>query len=482
VTWIPTLVLAAAAGVLATYGLQLLVLSILAVRRRDDPRPPDPGDWPCVTVQLPVYDEPDVVERLVDAACTLDYPADRLEVQLLDDTPDGAAVARAAARVAHWRRRGVEVSHIQRETREGFKAGALAHGMSLARGEMLAVFDADFVPPRDFLRRTVPELCANAEVGLVQARWSHLNEPASLSTRVQAALLDVHFAVEQGGREAGRLPLAFNGTAGVWRRSCIDAAGGWQVDTLTEDLDLSYRAQMAGWRLRYLPGVTAPGELPPTAAALTGQQERWARGTAETARKLARRAARADFSLKQRVAAALHLGSFLVHPALVAVAVLHAPVRLYGPVSEAAWAVTGVVGGTALAGVALAHVVAARAVGASVLRRMLLLPAILALPAGLAVRNASGVLRSLAGERVPFLRTPKATAALSGRPLPRGAEMVVGLMAAAGAVALIGAGLYGAAFFQALFAAGAGWLAASDRSVRRRATPAAAGRAAPAMA
>ena len=461
-----TLVFFLAAAILAAYGMQLLALAAVGLRRPStNSSAPAAAVWPRVTVQLPVYDEPDVVGRLIDAACTLDYPRESLEVQVLDDSPEGPAVSRAGSRVAHWRARGIDIKHIRRDDRRGYKAGALGHGLSPAAGDLLCVFDADFVPEPGFLRRSVPVLAADPAVGMVQARWTHLNEESSLLTRVQAALLDVHFAIEQEGRERAGLPLAFNGTAGVWRRACIEDAGGWQSDTLTEDLDLSYRAQLAGWRMRYLADLAAPGELPPTATALSGQQARWARGTAETARKLGRRVLRSRLPLRHRASAAMHLGSWLVHPSLVLVALLHPAARLLGPVSDAAWGVAGVVGGIALVGVMLAHVVAARRAGASVSRRLLLLPAVLALPVGLAPGNTYAIIRSLAGERAEFHRTPKAASAFAAVGGLRWAEAAFGLLTLGGAAALAGAGLVGAAAFQVLFAAGGLWLAVHDAAI-----------------
>jgi hypothetical protein len=468
------LVYALASAVLVAYGLHLLVLAGRRWTGRRPPAPaaPEPAVWPAVTVQLPVYDEPDVVERLIDAACALDYP--HLEVQVLDDSPDGPALERAAARVARWRARGVDVGHLRRGTREGFKAGALAHGLAHARGDLLAVFDADFVPAPDFLRQTVPALAADPGLGLVQARWGHLNAGRSGLTRTQAALLDVHFVVEQGGRDAAGLFLSFNGTAGVWRRACIETAGGWQADTLTEDLDLSYRAQLAGWRFRFLEHVEAPAELPPTAAAWRRQQARWTKGTAETARKLLGRLWRAPLPLRVKVAGTLHLGGFAVYPALLVVVVLHPLLRLAsaGPAAELAWGLAGALGGLALGGVAVAHLAAARALGRGGARRLLQLPAMLALPVGLAARNARAVAEAFAGRRTPFERTPKAGAALRAPREGWAAEGALALYAAGGAAALLAAGHVPGAAFQALFAAGAATVALHDRA-RRRARPAA---------
>ena len=468
--WILAVPYALASAVLVTYGLQLLVMGVGALRRRAPAAEPnEPGVWPTVTVQLPVFEEPDVIERLINSVCALDYPTDRLEIQVLDDSPPGVAFDRASRSVARWRSEGMRIEHVRRAVREGFKAGALAHGLLHTRSEYLCIFDADFTPAPDFLRRTVPWLVDDPSLGLVQARWAHLNESRSLLTRVQAALLDAHFVVEQGERDAVGLLMSFNGTAGVWRRDCIEDAGGWSADTLTEDLDLSYRAQLAGWGMRYLPSVAAPGELPPTAAALRGQQSRWAKGTAETAMKLGRRVVGAHLPRRLSAGAVLHLGSFLVHPSLVVVALLHAPLRLLTASSVPAgfaWAVAAGLGAVALSGVAVAHVAAARAVGVPRTGRLALFPAILAIAAGLAIRNTRGVVEAVWRRRTPFMRTPKSGAAWRAARESWTAEIALGLAAAVGAGALAVSGHAAAAAFQAIFAAGALWLALHDRVAR----------------
>jgi len=251
---------AAAQALLVLYSLHRCLLLWRRWRMRGRPRatPAPLVAWPRVTVQLPVYNERRVIERLIDAVARLDYPADRLEIQVLDDSSDETRTwaARAAARHAA---RGVDIRVLHRPHRAGYKAGALAHGMRGARGEFLAVFDSDFVPAPDFLRRALPHF-ADPGIGMVQARWGHLNRDASLLTAAQAVLLDSHFAIEHETRMRCGLFLNFNGSAGVWRRACIEAAGGWSHDTLTEDLDLSYRAQLAGWRFVYDDTIEAPAE------------------------------------------------------------------------------------------------------------------------------------------------------------------------------------------------------------------------------
>ena len=260
-------------------------VSVRGARVRDQ-------NLPFVTVQLPVYNEMYVVERLIDAAARLDHPHDRLEIQVLDDSTDETQeiVKRAVAR---WAARGLSIQRIHRAVRTGCKAGALAVGLKRARGEVVAIFDADFVPPRDFLARALPAFVDPA-VGMVQARWGHLNQDYSWLTRVQAMLLDAHFILEHGARSRGQCFFNFNGTAGLWRKRAIEEAGGWQDDTLTEDLDLSYRAQLAGWRFVFLPDLVAPAEVPVEMNAFKVQQHRWAKGSIQTCLKVLPSVLRAD--------------------------------------------------------------------------------------------------------------------------------------------------------------------------------------------
>ncbi len=311
---------------LAAYGLNLLYLSFRALRlpRRPGPSVP-PGGEPLVCVQLPIYNERYVAARVIDAACALDWPRDRLEVQVLDDSDD-ATVAVAAERAAHWRRRGVRVVHLRRGRRAGYKAGALAHGLSRTEAPLVAVFDADFVPPPDFLRRTVGAF-ADPRVGFVQARWGHLNETYSLFTRLQALMVDFHFLCEQAARPALGLPTNFTGTAGVWRRLAIEEAGGWSDRTLTEDLDLSYRAQLRGWRAVYLEEVVAPQELPVAVAAYRGQQLRWATGSFQTARHLLPALLRSDLRPVAKLEGAIHLLAYAA-PILMLVEIATYPALL----------------------------------------------------------------------------------------------------------------------------------------------------------
>jgi cellulose synthase/poly-beta-1,6-N-acetylglucosamine synthase-like glycosyltransferase len=315
---------------LSLYALQSLLLTLLYTLHRRDPIPvvqPAADAWPRVAVQLPVYNERHVVERLIDAVAGLDYPADRLEIQVLDDSTDDTTHL-AETRAAHHRSRGVDVHVLRRPDRQGYKAGALAYGLAQTDAELLAVFDADFRPRPDFLRCVIPALLARPDVGMVQARWSHLNEEYSPLTRVQSLALDGHFVVEQAARNRSGLLMNFNGSGGIWRRACIEDAGGWRADTMTEDLDLSYRGQLAGWKCLYLPDVDAPAELPAQMEAYKRQQSRWAKGSVQCLRKLAGPILRSPLSPVQKFMALLHVSGYLTQPLMVILLLVSLPIIL----------------------------------------------------------------------------------------------------------------------------------------------------------
>jgi cellulose synthase/poly-beta-1,6-N-acetylglucosamine synthase-like glycosyltransferase len=293
---------------LFAFGQLALVFHALRRRRQKSITPNVyelPETLPFVTVQLPIYNERHVVERLLDAVAALDYPKDRFEIQVLDDSTDETS-ALIAAKIFHICSTGTEASHIQRAERTGFKAGALQHGLLKAKGEFIAIFDADFVPPPSFLKTVLPQFQSD-NIGMVQTRWSHLNEAYSILTELQAFGLDAHFGVEQEARNAAGLFINFNGTAGVWRKRAIEDAGGWQADTLTEDLDLSYRAQLNGWRFKFLGGVASPAELPAEMSSYKSQQFRWAKGAIETAKKNLLNVWKSNLSLAVKFHATIHL-------------------------------------------------------------------------------------------------------------------------------------------------------------------------------
>ena len=373
----------------------------------------DPKNWPTVTVQLPIYNERYVVERLIDAIAAFDYSADRLEIQVLDDSTD-ETVEIIARRVAHYRAQGVDIRHVRRANRTGFKAGALAYGLEASRGEFVAIFDADFLPAPDFLRKTIPHF-ANAVIGVVQTRWGHINQDYSLLTRLQAFGLDGHFTIEQGGRRHAGSLINFNGTGGVWRRTCIEEAGGWSADTLTEDLDLSYRAQLRGWEFLYLEDVEAPAELPVLMPAIKSQQFRWNKGAAECARKHARRVTSQQNARPlrwwNRVHAVFHLFNSSVFLFLLLAALLSVPM-LFIKQANAQYAWIFNLGGAFLLGffsIGLFYWVATRRVRPGRPGRYYLLhyPLFLIISMGLSLHNAVAVAEGLLGVKSPFLRTPK---------------------------------------------------------------------------
>jgi len=309
----------ALAGLLV-YGQNALAMVWAHWRKRagDSPLPPT-ENLPVITVQLPIYNERYVAARLLDAVARLDYPRERLEIQVLDDSTDDTPSI-VAHIVTTLKGRGLDITHIRRRHRAGFKAGALSEGLGRARGEYVAIFDADFVPSPDVLRRLLPSF--EPDVACVQARWGHLNRAFSVLTRAQAMTIDAHFAVEQTARARGGVYTSFDGTAGIWRKAAIIDGGGWSAETLTEDLELSYRVQLRGWRIVQRPDVECAAELPVLVSALKIQQRRWAKGTTQTAVKLLLRVLVTPLAPWKRYQACLHLTSSLIYPCALAVAVL----------------------------------------------------------------------------------------------------------------------------------------------------------------
>lgn len=470
----------AALGGLAFYGLHRLALAWISLRRRAE-APPAPGPLPSVTVQLPVFNEIYVLDRLVEAACALRYPRHLLEIQILDDSTDGTA-ARARALAREWRLRGFDVVCLHREDRAGFKAGALAAGLRAARGEFIAIFDADFAPPPDFLEKTLPHF-ADPGVGMVQARWGHLNRDYSLLTRAQALLLDGHFVVEQAARAASGRWFNFNGTAGIFRRTCIEDAGGWQTDTLTEDLDLSYRAQMAGWRFVFVSDPPCPAELPVEMNSLRSQQHRWAKGSIQTARKVlpALLLSRASFAVKAE--AFIHLTNNVAYLLLFAVSLLLIPSLVVR--RSMAWSFTlpdllvFAAGTGSFALFCAASQRRERRTPAGGIaerwtagRTLAAFPMVMALGAGLALNNALAVLEAIFGIPSEFRRTPKFRIgspderprwqALSYRGDPTRLALVETFLCLLFLFGIFWAareGLYASIPFLALFAAGNGYVA-----------------------
>ncbi|MGH9750092.1 MAG: cellulose synthase family protein [Candidatus Polarisedimenticolia bacterium] len=394
---------------LAIYGCHRSWLLYLYRRHRHAaPRPAGRLEpRPRITVQLPVYNERYVVERLIRAAAALDWPHDLVEIQVLDDSTD-ETTGLAGAAVAALASQGRRVRHLRRTDREGFKAGALARGLREADGELVAIFDADFVPPPSFLRDLVDHF-ADPRVGMVQARWEHLNRDYSLLTRLQAILLDGHFVIEHAARHRSGRFFNFNGTAGIWRRVCIEEAGGWHHDTLTEDLDLSYRAQLLGWKFVFVPDVVAPAELPATLDAFKSQQRRWAQGSIQTGLKVLPRLLRSRLPAATKIEALFHLtgnGAYLLMLLLAILMVpamrirsdhgltlllaLDLPLLLLSTVSIAAF-----------------YLISEKEAGRGCRGVAPLIPLVMSLGVGLSVSNARAVLLACRRGRDVFERTPK---------------------------------------------------------------------------
>jgi cellulose synthase/poly-beta-1,6-N-acetylglucosamine synthase-like glycosyltransferase len=395
-------------GCLAFFGLHRLVLLVLYYRseRKGESTPAPPDHWPRVTVQLPLYNEMYVAARLIDSVCQVSYPQDKLEIQVLDDSTDETSEI-VAASVARYRKLGFDIYHLHRKVRTGFKAGALEAGLRQAQGSLLAIFDADFVPPQDFLFKSVPHFC-DARIGMVQARWDHINRDYSLLTQIQAIFLDGHFVIEHAARNRSGRFFNFNGTAGIWRRQAIEDAGGWEHDTLTEDLDLSYRAQLAGWNFLFLSDLKAPAELPVDINAFKRQQFRWAKGSIQVARKLLGRIFRAPIPWKVKAEAFIHLtnnASYLLMVVL-SMAIFPAMILRRGTDVRILLLVDLPLFLGATVSVLLFYLCSQLALGNG-WRRIRYLPALMGLGIGLAMNNAGAVVQGLFQNGGVFERTPK---------------------------------------------------------------------------
>lgn len=458
---------------LMVYGLNCYVIMGLFLRRRRQPRAA--LDWahafmqtddrranlPRVTTQIVMYNEINVAERIIRAACAMEYPPGLHEVQVLDDSTDDTTRV-ASLVVGELQAAGHAITLIHRDHRTGFKAGALAEGLKVANGALVAVFDADFVPPKDFLQALVPFFVVDPRLGLAQARWGHLNRRQSLLTRVQAIGIDAHFVVEQVARCWNRLFMNFNGTAGVWRRAAIDDAGGWHWDTLTEDLDLSYRVQFAGWTTTFLPDVVVPGELPDTIGAFRNQQFRWAKGSFQTLIKHAGALWRADLPLFKKWQAVLHMGGYAVHPLMLMLSLLALPMLYVSPAaSPQSWWVGALMFPLMLAmlGPSTLCMLGQAFTHPRWRHRLLLLPAMVVFGVGLALSNTHAILEAIAGRQTEFVRTPKRGTHEVRRyamRFPRIAvlEILLGFYAVFTVVAYALASRGQAAVFIALYAAG----------------------------
>lgn len=371
--------------------------------------------YPFVTVQLPIYNELYVIARLIDACAKFDYPKDRFEIHILDDSTD-ETIEIVAEKVAEYKAKGFNIEQIIREKRQGFKAGALRDAMPRANGEFVAIFDADFVPDPAFLQRTIPHF-ADPEVGVVQTRWEHINQDYSIITRLQALQLNVHFTVEQVGRMNGGHLLQFNGTAGVWRAATIEAGGGWQPDTLTEDLDLSIRSQLAGYKIHFLENVGSPAELPVEMNSFKSQQHRWMKGGAETARKMLPDVWKSNLAWGHKIHATAHLLGSTIFLFVFLCGVFSVPLLfLFGELVEFGFSknffaifLAGLLSVIGIYYTANVQSVAnkERSFGKSILKFVLLFPLFLALSMGLSLHNTVAVLQGYRGKKSPFVRTPK---------------------------------------------------------------------------
>jgi cellulose synthase/poly-beta-1,6-N-acetylglucosamine synthase-like glycosyltransferase len=407
--------------VLCVYGLHRYMLVHLYYRGRDNTPKLNAclPQLPQVTVQLPMYNEMYVARRIIEVVCAFDYPRDRLHVQVLDDSTDETAdVARRTVR--EMRRLGFNIEYIHRDDRHGYKAGALQAGLKTSKGEFIAIFDADFIPPPDILKRTIHHF-ADPKVGMVQTRWDHVNRDRSLLTESQGILLDGHFVIEHGARNRSGRFMSFNGTAGVWRKSCIADAGGWHHDTLTEDMDLSYRAQLKGWRFVFLPDVVSPAELPPDMAGFRQQQARWAKGGAQTMLKLLPEVLRSKQPFRVKLEAFFHLTSCTVYLWMVLLTILLFP-ALYLKLSlfpEWGWRrATFDLSILALAtcGASTFYLASQRELFRTWWGKIGYLPSLMALGIGISLNNAKAVIEALIGIRSEFVRTPKFGLSTAGDP------------------------------------------------------------------
>ena len=389
------------------FGLNFLYLTILALRNRRRTPPPPLKVWPKVTVQLPIYNELYVVERLINAVANMDYPSDLLEIQVLDDSTD-ETVELIQRTIERLRPCNINILHLHRTKRDGFKAGALAEGFKTAQGEFLVIFDADFIPPPDFLRKTLPYF-NDPKVAFVQTRWSHINSSYSLITRLQSLAIDGHFMIEQLARSSGKYFFNFNGTGGVWRKSAIEDAGGWKSDTLTEDLDLSYRAFLHNWQAVYLENLEVPGELPVSFNAYRKQQHRWARGSLECAAKLIPEVWKSDIPFWLKVEATLHLTGYGIHLLMFTLAALYPAVLILSqryPGLTALFGISFILNATAFAPTLL-FFIAQLKLGHNGLRQLPSILFLTILGSGMVINTLRAALQIFWGRKMVFERTPK---------------------------------------------------------------------------
>lgn len=413
--------------VLATYSLVLIYITLYCLiqfqllyyyqrshrKHTVEETEPKVGEFPLVTIQLPVYNERFVIARLIDAVCSFDYPQERMQIHILDDSTDDT-VEIVAKKVREYHRKGFQIEQIRRTNRKGFKAGALHDAMEKAKGRFIAIFDADFLPEPDFLTRTLPYL-SDPSVGVVQTRWEHINQDYSLLTKLQALQLNVHFTIEQQGRKAAGQMLQFNGTAGIWRKKAIEDAGGWTDDTLTEDLDLSIRAQLKGWKIEYLENVGSPAELPAEMNGFKSQQFRWMKGGAETAKKMLPKVWQSKLPIENKIHTTFHLlGSTLFVfvfilgvlsvPLLFAIRGLQLNTHLFSVFIVGTLSIVSVY---YVANVSNQFTSGQKSWMHDIVKFVFLFPVFLAMSMGLSLHNTIAVLQGYLGKKSEFVRTPK---------------------------------------------------------------------------
>lgn len=399
-------------AILIFYALIEFGLMLRFVFRKKEQDPGVLDELPVVTVQLPIYNEQYVIGRLIDAVCELDYPKDKMEIQVLDDSND-ETIAIVADKVKHYQSLGFQIEQVIRPDRTGFKAGALAYGMAISKGEFIAIFDADFVPKKDFLQKTLPHF-KEKRIGVVQTRWTHINKNYSLLTRIQAIFLNTHFTVEQMGRNESDAFINFNGTAGVWRRTCIEEGGGWQADTLTEDLDLSFRAQLKGWKFKYLMDQESPAELPVSLPAFKTQQFRWSKGAAECSKKNLGALFRSkNLSFFGKIVGAFHLLNSSAYVVIFGFIILSLPLAYFFNINGHVADPFGILNYTYITTGLLFCVFLAGNLSASenkletILLFPLLFPLFLMTSMGISLHLMIGVVEGYVGKKSDFVRTPK---------------------------------------------------------------------------
>ena len=400
-----------ALGYLFLYSLGQLHLTLKYLKYNKSVTPPPPKliDFPRVTIQLPVYNEKYVIKRLIDSVCQINYPKDLLEIQVLDDSDD-ETTAIAEERIDFYQNQGIDIKLMRRPERISFKAGALAYGLERAKGEFIAIFDADFLPARNFLEKTVAYF-SDEKTGMVQTRWGHINRDFSFFTKMQAFGLDAHFSIEQTGRNSVNSFINFNGTGGIWRKSCIEDAGGWSADTLTEDLDLSYRAQIKGWQFKYLESIESPAELPILMPAIKSQQYRWNKGAAETSKKNLKKVYQQKLPFITKLHATFHLLNSSVFLMLLIVAILSLPlllIKFNHPQLDLLFKIANLF----LIGffsIGYYFWVAAKRAPFTKIKESFLktFVSFMTISMGLSLHNGIAVLEGFVGHKTPFIRTPK---------------------------------------------------------------------------